>query len=75
MDGAAPTGLAGGDPVHAVHDDPRLCVSDTFVLTDLDRGSLLEAVFDQPLVFVVPDLLYERELRPYGGAPLLKRGL
>ena len=55
--------------------DPRLCVSDTSVLTDLDRGSLLEAVFDLPLVFVVPDLLYERELRPYGGAQLLKRGL
>ena len=45
------------------------------MLTDLDRGSLLEAVFDLPLVFVVPDLLYERELRPYGGAQLLKRGL
>ena len=55
--------------------DRRLCVSDTSVLTDLDRGSLLEAVFDQPLVFVVPDLLYERELRPYGGAQLLERGL
>ena len=45
------------------------------MLTDLDRGSLLEAVFDLPLVFVVPDLLYERELRPYGGARLLERGL
>ena len=55
--------------------DPRLCVSDTSVLTDLDRGSLLEAVFDLPLVFVVPDLLYERELRPYGGAQLRQRGL
>ena len=45
------------------------------MLTDLDRGSLLEAVFDLPLVFVVPGLLYERELRPYGGDRLLKRGL
>ena len=45
------------------------------MLTDLDRGSILEAVFDLPLVFVVPDLLYERELRPDGGAQLLKRGL
>ena len=57
------------------HHEPRLCVSDTSVLMDLDRGSLLEAVFNLPLVFVVPDLLYERELRPYGGARLLKRGL
>ena len=47
----------------------------TSVLTDLDRGPLLEAVFDLPLVFVVPDLLYERELRPYGGVRLLRRGL
>ena len=53
----------------------RVCVSDTSVLTDLDRGALLGAVFDLPLVFVVPDLLYERELRPYGGAGLLRRGL
>ena len=45
------------------------------MLTDLDRGSLLEAVFDLPLVFVVPDLLYDRELMPYGGERLLKRGL
>ena len=45
------------------------------MLTDLDHGSLLQAVFDLPLVFVVPDLLYERELWPYGGARLLKRGL
>lgn len=55
--------------------DRRLCVSDTSVLTDLDRGSLLEVAFDLPFVFVVPDLLYERELRPYGGARLLDRGL
>ena len=61
--------------MQSVRDDRRLCVSDTSVLTDLDRGSLLEAVFDLALVFVVPDLLYERELRPYGGAQLLKRGL
>ena len=53
----------------------RLCVSDTSVLTDLDRGSLLEVAFELPFVFVVPDLLYERELRPYGGARLLDRGL
>ena len=57
------------------HHESRLCVSDTSVLTDLARCSLLEAVFDLPIVFIVPDLLYERELRPYGGAELRKRGL
>ena len=57
------------------HHDPRLCVFDTSVLTDLARCSLLEAVLDLPIVFIVPDLLYERELRPYGGAELLERGL
>ena len=61
--------------LRSVLQDPHLCISDTSVATDLDRGSLLESVFDLPLVFVVPDLLYERELRPYGGAKLLKRGL
>ena len=35
----------------------------------------MEAAFDLPFVFVVPDLLYERELRPYGGVRLLDRGL
>ena len=61
--------------MQSIHHDLRLCVSDTSVLTDLERGSLLEAAFDLPFVFVVPDLLYERELRPYGGARLLNRGL
>ena len=61
--------------MQSIRYDLRLCVSDTSVLTDLDRGSLLEAVFDLPLVFVVPDLLYERELRSYGGSRLLMRGL
>ena len=61
--------------MQSAHHGARVCVSDTSVLTDLDRGSLLGAVFALPLVFVVPDLLYERELRPYGGSALLKHGL
>ena len=54
---------------------PCVCVSDTSVLIDLDRGSLVEAVFGLPFEFVVPDLLYERELREHGGEDLRKRGL
>ena len=50
-------------------------MSDTSVLIDLDRGSLVEAVFGLPFEFVVPDLLYERELRVHGGEDLRKRGL
>ena len=61
--------------MQSVRHGARVCVSDTSVLTDLDRGSLLGSVFALPLVFVVPDLLYERELRPYGGSALLKRVL
>ena len=38
-------------------------VSDTSVLIDLKRGSLLEASFCLAFRFIVPDLLYERELK------------
>lgn len=50
-------------------------MSDTSVLIDLDRGSLVEAVFGLPVEFVVPDLLYERELRQHGGEELREFGL
>ena len=45
------------------------------MLIDLARGSLIQAVFGLPFELVVPDLLYERELRRYGGDDLLARGL
>ena len=50
-------------------------VSDTSVLVDLERGSLLEASFCLPFRFVVPDLLYERELKNWGGEELIRLGL
>ena len=50
-------------------------VSDTSVLIDLERGSFLEAAFRLQDAFVVPDLLYERELRAQGGARLRQLGL
>ena len=53
----------------------KILVSDTSVLVDLERGSLLEATFRLPFEFVVPDLLYERELRDHGGEGLLERGM
>lgn len=53
----------------------RVLVSDTSVLVDLERGSLLEASFRLPFQFAVPDLLYERELKGYGGDELIRRGL
>lgn len=52
-----------------------LLVSDTSVLVDLKRGSLLEAAFGLPYRFVVPDLLYERELRKHGGHELVELSL
>ena len=75
MDGATPASVTGNRSIAAEHSESRLCVSDTSVLTDLARCSLLEVVFGLPIVFIVPDLLYERELRPYGGTELRKRGL
>ncbi len=53
----------------------HVLVSDTSVLVDLERGSLLEASFRLPFRFVVPDLLYERELKHYGGEELIRLGL
>lgn len=52
-----------------------ILVSDTSVLIDLERGDLLRASFRLKAEFVVPDLLYERELRESGGAELLQLGL
>lgn len=53
----------------------RMLVSDTSVLIDLERGALLEASFRLPCQFAVPDLLYERELKNYGGEQLIRLGL
>ena len=53
----------------------HVLVSDTSVLVDLERGSLLEASFRLPFRFVVPDLLYERELKNWGGEELIRLGL
>jgi hypothetical protein len=53
----------------------RVLVADTSVLIDLERADLLRAAFSLDAEFVVPDLLYERELRDSGGADLLALGL
>lgn len=50
-------------------------VSDTSVVIDLERALLIEHVFALPYTFVVPDALYEQELKDYGGARLLELGL
>ena len=52
-----------------------LLVYDTSVLVDLERGNLLNEAFRLPYRLVVPDLLYERELRNHGGDELLALGL
>lgn len=50
-------------------------VSDTSVLIDLNRGGLLEAIFSCDLTLVVPDFLYEQELRLHDGPLLRQLGL
>lgn len=52
-----------------------ILVPDTPILIDLDRGSLLDAVFSCGLTMVVPDLLYDRELELDNGPFLRKLGL
>ena len=53
----------------------KILVSDTSVLIDLDRGTLIEATFRLPFEFTVPDLLYDRELRGHGGPEFVRMGL
>lgn len=53
----------------------KVLVSDTSVLVDLERGSLLSSCFRLPYEFAVPDLLYRRELADIGGPELVKAGL
>jgi hypothetical protein len=53
----------------------KVLVSDTSVLVDLERGSLLEAAFRLSAELAVPDLLFERELRGHGGERLVQLGL
>lgn len=54
----------------------QILVTDTSVLVDLERGSLLRAAFAlRSCSLAVPDLLYERELRDHGGPELVALGL
>lgn len=48
-------------------------MSDTSVLIDVERGSLLDACFSLPFSLVVPDLLYRQELEEHGGPGLIHR--
>ena len=50
-------------------------ISDTSVVIDLERSELIEHVFALPYRFVVPDALYEKEIKDYGGARLRELGL
>lgn len=50
-------------------------VSDTSVVIDLERAQLIEHIFALPYRFVVPDALYEQELKEFGGPRLVELGL
>jgi len=50
-------------------------VSDTSVIIDLERAEIIEHVFALPYRFIVPDALYEQELKDYGGERLIAKGL
>jgi len=52
-----------------------LLVSDSSVLIDLERGGLLESTFLSGHTLVVPDLLFENELKDYNGNYLKGLGL
>jgi len=50
-------------------------VSDTSIIIDLERGDVLERMFDLPYDFCVPDLLFEQELKGELGDRLLACGM
>ena len=53
----------------------EILVSDTSVVIDLERAQLVEEIFALPYDFIVPDILYDLEMRSFGGERLLERGL
>ena len=53
----------------------QILVFDTSALVDLECRSLLGASFRSAFRFVVPDLLFERELKNWVGADLIRLGL
>ena len=52
-----------------------ILVSDSSVLIDLERGGLLEVAFASGFTMVVPDHLYDNELRDSNGPYLVGLGL
>lgn len=50
-------------------------VSDTSVVIDLERARLIDALFALPHRVMVPDRLYDREMREHGGERLVELGL
>ena len=53
----------------------EVLVIDTSVLVDLERGLLITEIFLLPFIFVVPDLLYHKEIIPNFRNRLLELGL
>ena len=53
----------------------NVLLPDTSVLVDLERGKILETIFCLPFNFAVPSLLYQMELKDYGGDALINLGL
>lgn len=52
-----------------------ILVLDSSVLIDLERGGLLEATFLCGLAIIVPDFLFENELKESNGTYLMELGL
>ena len=52
-----------------------IAVLDTSVAVDLYRGGLIDAFFELPAKYMVPDILYEDELKDWFGKVLMTNGL
>ena len=52
----------------------RLLISDANILIDMEAGALMDALFQLPMQFGIPDLLYYEEIEP-GSPGLQEMGL
>ena len=48
----------------------RLLISDANILIDMEAGALMQTLFQLPMQFGIPDLLYYEEIKP--GSPGLE---
>jgi hypothetical protein len=42
----------------------RMLISDADILIDMEAGALMQTLFKLPMIFGIPDVLYDEEIKP-----------